>query len=45
MFKFNQLRDIHLEITNACQASCPMCPRNINSGIGIGTIITVATDA
>jgi len=33
MFKFNQLRDMHLEITNACQASCPMCPRNINSGI------------
>ena len=28
MFKFNELRQIHLEITNNCQASCPMCKRN-----------------
>ena len=33
MFKFNELRQIHLEITNNCQASCPMCNRNINSGL------------
>ena len=32
MFKFNELRRIHLEITNNCQASCPMCRRNINGG-------------
>jgi MoaA/NifB/PqqE/SkfB family radical SAM enzyme len=32
MFKFNELRRIHLEITNNCQASCPMCSRNINGG-------------
>lgn len=32
MFKFNELHQIHLEITNNCQASCPMCNRNINSG-------------
>jgi MoaA/NifB/PqqE/SkfB family radical SAM enzyme len=30
MFKFNQLKTIHLEISNNCQASCPMCNRNIN---------------
>lgn len=33
MFKFNQLAKIQLEITNRCQASCPMCPRNIHGGI------------
>lgn len=33
MFKFDQLKLIHLEITNRCQASCPMCLRNINGGI------------
>ena len=33
MFKFNQLEKIQVEITNRCQASCPMCPRNIHGGI------------
>jgi hypothetical protein len=33
MFKFNQLKTVHLEISNNCQASCPMCTRNINGGI------------
>ena len=33
MFKFNQLKSIQIEITNNCQASCPMCPRNIHGGI------------
>jgi hypothetical protein len=33
MFKFDKLKRVHLEITNRCQASCPMCPRNIHSGI------------
>lgn len=33
MFKFNQLQQVHLEITNNCQASCPMCNRNINGGL------------
>jgi MoaA/NifB/PqqE/SkfB family radical SAM enzyme len=32
MFKFDQLRSIHLEITNRCQARCPMCSRNIRGG-------------
>lgn len=32
MFKFNELHQIHLEITNNCQASCPMCNRNIDGG-------------
>lgn len=33
MFSFNQLHTIQLEITNRCQASCPMCLRNIHGGI------------
>lgn len=33
MFKFSDLEQIHLEITNNCQASCPMCNRNINGGL------------
>jgi len=33
MFNFNELKSVHLEITNRCQASCPMCPRNIHGGL------------
>ena len=33
MFKYSELRQLQLEITNRCQASCPMCPRNIHGGI------------
>lgn len=33
MFKFNELKQIHLEITNNCQASCPMCTRNVHGGL------------
>ena len=32
MFQFNQLKQIHLEITNNCQAGCPMCSRNNHGG-------------
>ena len=33
MFRFSELKNIHLEITNRCQASCPMCSRNIHGGL------------
>ena len=33
MFSFSQLLKIQIEITNRCQASCPMCLRNIHGGI------------
>ena len=33
MFNFSELKQIHLEITNNCQASCPMCSRNHHGGI------------
>ena len=32
MYRYNQIRDIHLEVTSKCQARCPMCPRRINGG-------------
>lgn len=32
MFNFSELREMHLEISNNCQASCPMCARTINGG-------------
>lgn len=28
MFKYDELKSVHIEITNRCQASCPMCLRN-----------------
>jgi len=33
MFKFEDLKSVHLEITNRCQASCPMCSRNVHGGL------------
>lgn len=33
MFKFNELRTVHLEISTRCQASCPMCPRKFHGGV------------
>jgi MoaA/NifB/PqqE/SkfB family radical SAM enzyme len=33
VFNFNQLKGIHLEITNRCQAACPMCARNHHGGL------------
>lgn len=32
MYKYKDIKTIHLEITEACNASCPMCARNINGG-------------
>ena len=27
MIEFDQIRDVHLEISSLCNASCPWCPR------------------
>jgi MoaA/NifB/PqqE/SkfB family radical SAM enzyme len=32
MYQYNQIKKIHLEVTQHCQASCPMCDRNQNGG-------------
>lgn len=33
MFSFTELKSIHVEISNRCQAQCPMCSRNHHGGI------------
>jgi MoaA/NifB/PqqE/SkfB family radical SAM enzyme len=32
MYRYNEIKTVHLEITENCNASCPMCARNINGG-------------
>ena len=32
MYNYHDIRQIHLEVTQNCQASCPMCDRNQNGG-------------
>jgi MoaA/NifB/PqqE/SkfB family radical SAM enzyme len=33
MYKLEDIKDIHLELTSKCQARCPMCPRRIHGGM------------
>ena len=33
MYNYSDIREVHLELTSKCQASCPMCPRNIQGGL------------
>lgn len=32
MYSYNEITTVHLEVTQRCQASCPMCDRNENGG-------------
>jgi len=32
LYTYNQIKTVHLEVTDSCNASCPMCARNINGG-------------
>lgn len=32
MYRYNEIKTVHLEITDNCNAACPMCARNINGG-------------
>jgi MoaA/NifB/PqqE/SkfB family radical SAM enzyme len=32
MYNYQDIKQIHLEVTQKCQASCPMCDRNQNGG-------------
>jgi MoaA/NifB/PqqE/SkfB family radical SAM enzyme len=40
MYKYEDIKAIHLEVTQNCQASCPMCDRNMN-GKGINPHINL----
>ena len=33
MFEFSELTRVQIEITNRCQASCPLCARNVHGGL------------
>lgn len=33
MYNLENIKTLHLEVTNKCQASCPMCARNLQGGI------------
>lgn len=33
MYKYNEITNIHFELSSNCQASCPMCARNYHGGI------------
>ena len=37
MYDYKDIRAIHLEVTQNCQAACPMCDRNMR-GEGINSI-------
>ena len=30
MIKYEEIREVHLELSTNCNASCPLCPRNFN---------------
>ena len=32
MYNYSEIKDVHLEITSKCQATCPMCPTRIGGG-------------
>jgi hypothetical protein len=32
MYKYDEIKTVHLEMTDNCNAACPMCARNINGG-------------
>ena len=32
MYRYENIKEVHLEITQRCQAACPMCDRNCNGG-------------
>lgn len=40
MYRYENIKQIHLEVTQKCQAACPMCDRNMN-GQGINPHINL----
>ncbi len=32
LYKFSEISQLHIEVTSSCNASCPMCTRNVNGG-------------
>ena len=42
IYRYDQVKQVHLEMTQRCQASCPMCDRNKNGG-EVNQYLTEAT--
>jgi len=40
MIKFEELKTIHIELSSACNAACPVCPRNVDGGYTVPGLIT-----
>ena len=40
MYNYEDIKSIHLEVTQNCQAACPMCDRNMN-GEGVNPHINL----
>jgi MoaA/NifB/PqqE/SkfB family radical SAM enzyme len=36
--RYDEIREVHLEITSRCQAACPMCDRNVHGGRARGNL-------
>ncbi len=32
MYRYEDVREVHLELTTRCNAACPQCPRNLSGG-------------
>ncbi len=32
MYRYEDIREVHVELTTRCNASCPQCPRNLSGG-------------
>lgn len=33
MYRFTEIKELHIELSSFCQASCPMCARNYHGGL------------
>ena len=42
MYKLEDIKQVHLEITENCQAACPMCMRNIKNGEEVNPHLSMA---
>jgi len=38
IYTYDQITTVHLEITSKCNASCPMCGRNVQGGSTIKSL-------
>lgn len=44
MYRFKDIRSVHIELTSLCQASCPMCARNHHGGLPNPLLIESSID-